>query len=89
MLRQHRNIVTLALALLFALSLVLFGCSSKPDAEQLKQLNDLKEEYAALQREVASKEQAKAQAEREIADKNAKLKKCNDDKQIVKQRLGQ
>ena len=89
MLRQHRNIVTLALALLFVLSLVFVGCSSKPDAEQLKQLNDLKEEYASLQREVASKEQAKAQSEREIADKNAKLKKCNDDQQIVKQRLGQ
>ena len=89
MLRQHRNVGTLAVALLFALSLVLVGCSSKPDAEQLKQLNDLKEEYASLQKEVGAKEQAKAQAEREIAEKNAKLKKCNDDQQIVKQRLGQ
>lgn len=85
--RNQTRFKTLATALLFTLSLAMVGCSSSPDAEQLKQLNDLKEEYASLQREVAAKEQAKAKAEREIAEKNAQLKKCNDDQQIVKQRL--
>lgn len=78
---------TLAIVFLAASSLFIAGCSSKPDAEEMKQLNDLKEEYAALQRDVASKEQAKANLQREISDTNAKLKKCNDDQVIVKQRL--
>jgi septal ring factor EnvC (AmiA/AmiB activator) len=84
---NNQRVLTLVLALLVTSSMFIAGCSSKPDAEQMRQLNSLKEEYAALQREVASKEQAKATLERETADKNAKLKKCNDDQQIVKQRL--
>ncbi|MBX2989949.1 MAG: hypothetical protein KF749_02145 [Bacteroidetes bacterium] len=77
----------LLVAFLFASSLFVAGCSGKADAEQMRQLNSLKEEYAALQREVASKEQTKSNLQREIADANAKLKKCNDDQEIVKQRL--
>ena len=84
---RNQGLATLAVIFLFASSLFVAGCSSKPDAEQMKQLNDLKEEYASLQKDVASKEQEKANLQREIADKNAKLKKCNDDQQIVKQRL--
>ena len=53
----------------------------------MKQLNDLKEEVASLQKEVAAAEQQKSALEKEIAEKNAKLKKCNDDQAIVKQRL--
>ncbi|HEX9007155.1 MAG TPA: hypothetical protein VF889_07665 [Bacteroidota bacterium] len=53
----------------------------------MKQLNDLKEEVAALQKDQAAKDQQKATLDREMADKNAKLKKCNDDQQVVKQRL--
>jgi septation ring formation regulator EzrA len=54
----------------------------------MKQLNDLKEEYADLQKEQSSKEQQKAALDREVAEKDAKLKKCNDDQQVVRQRLG-
>jgi len=78
-----------ALALLFAGSLVLFSCSSSPSDEELKMLRDLKEETTSLQNDIAKKEQDKAALEREVAEKNAKLKKCNDDQQVVKQRLGQ
>ena len=86
--RQHRPLVTLAAGFLIAFSVVLGGCSSRPDSEQMRQLNDLKEEYASLQREVTTKEQAKSTLTREVADKNAKLKQCNDDQQVVKQKLG-
>ena len=82
-----RTVTVLGATLLFSSSLMLFGCSSSPDEAQLKQLNDLKEEVAALQKDVAAKEQQKSALEREIAEKNAKLKKCNDDQQVVKQRL--
>jgi hypothetical protein len=85
--KNTRTVTTLGVALLMSGSLVLVGCSSSPDEAQMKQLNDLKEEVATLQKDVAAKEQQKATLEKEIAEKNAKVKKCNDDQQVVKQRL--
>jgi len=85
--KLNRMAAALALAILFSLSLVIVGCSSSPDEAQMKQLNDLKAEVASLQQDVTSKEQQKAAVDREIAEKNAKLKKCADDQVIVKQRL--
>ena len=79
--------VTFAVAMLLAGSLLVVGCSSGPDENELKQLSDLKAEAAALEKEVASKDQQKAQVDQQLAEKNAKLKKCTDDQQIVKQRL--
>ncbi len=83
----HRRITAFGATLLFSSSLLLFGCSSSPDEAQMKQLNDLKEEVASLQKDVAAKEQQKAGLDKDVAEKNAKLKKCNDDQQVVKQRL--
>jgi len=83
----NRTVTAFALAFLFAGSGVLVGCSSSPDEAQMKQLNDLKEEVTSLEKEVAAAEQQKSALDREIAEKNAKLKKCNDDQAIVKQRL--
>jgi predicted nucleic acid-binding Zn-ribbon protein len=54
----------------------------------MKQLNDLKEEYAALQKEASTLTQEKGALEKEVADKNAQIKKCNADQQTVRQRLG-
>jgi septal ring factor EnvC (AmiA/AmiB activator) len=88
MLRIKSSALAMFLALLFSSSVILVGCSSSPDESQLKQLNDLKEEYAALQKESATKEAEKAALDKEVAEKNAKLKKCNDDQLVVKQRLG-
>jgi hypothetical protein len=85
--KVNRTVTALALAILFTGSVVLVGCSSSPNEAQMKQLNDLKEEVASLQKEVAAKEQQKGAMEKEVAEKSAKLKKCNDDQAIVKQRL--
>ena len=88
MIRLNRTVTTLATAFLLSGSLALFSCSSSPDEEMLRQLNELKEEHAALEKEAAEKEQQKAALNKEIAEKNAKLKKCNDDQKVVQQRLG-
>jgi hypothetical protein len=85
---RTRMVTAFALALLFTGSLALVGCSSSPNEAEMKQLNDLKDEVASLQKDAASKEQQKATLEKEVAEKDAKLKKCNDDQQVVKQRLG-
>ncbi|MEW6509466.1 MAG: hypothetical protein AB1428_00765 [Bacteroidota bacterium] len=85
--KLNRTVTACALALLFSSSAALVGCSSSPDEAQMKQLNDLKEEVTSLEKDAAAKEQQKGALDREVAEKNAKLKKCNDDQAIVKQRL--
>ncbi len=82
-----RKVTTIGVTVLFSGSLLLFGCSSGPDDAQLKQLQDLKDETAQLDKEIKEKTTKKADLDRIVAEKNAKLKKCNDDQQIVKQRL--
>ena len=83
-----QRITGFGVVLAVALALALAGCSSKADEEQLKQLDDLKAEVASLQRDISSKEQQRGTLDREVADKNAKIQKCNDDQQTVRQRLG-
>ena len=85
--RTNGTIAGLCAALLFSGGMMLSGCSSSPNEEQMKQLNDLKDEVASLQKDVSAKQEQKSALDKEIADKNAKLKKCNDDQQVVKQRL--
>ncbi len=46
------------------------GCTSKPSAAELKQLEDLKAEVSSLQRELSAKESEKAALMTAIADKN-------------------
>jgi uncharacterized protein (DUF3084 family) len=82
-----RKVTSLGVTLLFASSLALVGCTSRPDEAEMKQLNDLKDEVASLQKEIAAKEQQKAALDKEVAEKNLKLKKCADDQAVVKQRL--
>jgi hypothetical protein len=85
--KLNRMVTALGMALLFTGSVVLIGCSSKPSEEEMKQLADLKSETAALQRDISAKEADKAALAKEIAEKNAKLKKVQDDAAVVKQRL--
>ena len=85
---MNRKVSVLAMALLFASSMAFVSCSSSPDEDQMNQLNSLKDEAAKLQSDQSAKEQQKAALDKEVAEKNAKLKKCNDDQQVVRQRLG-
>lgn len=81
-------VAIVGVALLFSSSTILMtGCSSGPDEAQLKQLDELKGEVASLAREVDEKEKQAEALTRELAAKNDKLQKCNDDQQVVKQRL--
>jgi septal ring factor EnvC (AmiA/AmiB activator) len=84
----NRAVTAVMMASLISGTLILSGCSSSPDEAEMKQLNDLKEEYASLQKEASSLEQEKSMLEKQNADKNAKLKKCSDDQKVVRERLG-
>ncbi len=87
MYRLNKKVTTIGVTLLFAGSILLAGCSSSPNEEQLKQLQSLKDEVAQLEKQVKEKTAQKADLDRVIAEKTAKLKKCNDDQAVVKQRL--
>jgi outer membrane murein-binding lipoprotein Lpp len=87
--KNNRIVMSLAAALLFSGSLLVTGCSSSPSEEQLAQLQSLKDEVASLQKEVDAKERDKASLTQSVAEKEAQLKKCNDDQQVVRKRLGQ
>jgi septal ring factor EnvC (AmiA/AmiB activator) len=78
---------TIGVTLLFSASLLQFGCSSGPDDTQLKSLQTLKDEVAQLEKEIKEKDTKKGELDKVIAEKSAGLKKINDDKAIVKQRL--
>jgi septal ring factor EnvC (AmiA/AmiB activator) len=68
--------------------LVVPGCSSSPSEEEMKQLNDMKAEVAAMQKQVSDKQNEKNALERQIAEKNGKLQQCQADQQAVKSALG-
>jgi hypothetical protein len=84
----NRAVTLLLMVFLLPGLFLMSGCSSSPSEEELKQLNDLKEEYAALQKQASMLTSEKDALEKEVADKNAKLTKCNEDQQVVRQRLG-
>jgi septal ring factor EnvC (AmiA/AmiB activator) len=67
----------LVAAILSGASLV--GCGGGVDEEQMQALNNLKAEVESLQSQVKAKEDEKASLQRQISDKDAKIKKCNDD----------
>lgn len=69
------------------LASVLAGCSSKPNAEELKKLEDLKAEVASLQSAISAKESEKAALQKAIADKDGQLTQCEKDKALVQERV--
>ena len=80
---------TLAISLVGSLvmAIAMTGCGSKPSADELKQLDDLKAEVTSLEKEIASKESEKAQLQRAMTEKDAQLTQCAKDREVLQQRL--
>lgn len=85
---KHYRSITLSLfmALLFAGSTFLVGCGGGVSEEQMQQLNDLKAEVESLQSQVNAKQNEKSQLERQVADKDAKIRQYLNDISAVNQR---
>ena len=73
------KLVLFLIAALFAGSSMMVGCGGGVDEEQMKALNDLKAEVESLRSQVKAKEDEKAALQKQISDKDAKIKKYNDD----------
>lgn len=78
----HTRLHAIVLALLFTLGIV--GCSSSPDEEEMRQLNDLKAEISSLEQQISAKEKEKAEVDKQVAEKNSRLEMCRADQDAVK-----
>lgn len=65
----------------------LIGCSSKPGAEELQQLNDLKSEVTSLENGIKARESEKDALIKAMAEKDAQLAQCAKDKDELQKRL--
>ena len=79
--------MTLMIGAVLMAGLFAAGCSSNANEEELAQLEALKAEVASIEKEVQNLESEKASLQQSIADKDAQLNKCNEDKKVVEERL--
>ncbi len=71
---QRAKIFTAAIAV-SGFVLVLSGCGGV-SAEQIEQLNTLKNQVSALENKVSSLNEEKSRLEKQIAERNKKLEEC-------------
>lgn len=85
--KKFKKLITasLASALLIG-SFTLTSCSGVSE-EQMAQLQALRTEVKALEKEIGDLKADKTKLEREIAEKNAKLDECNKLKAEIKKNL--
>ncbi len=82
-----KRIINSALIVVLVASMaVITGCSGVSE-EQMAELEALRSEVKALEKEVGTLKTEKAAIEREIAEKNAKLDQCAKEKAEVKKNL--
>ena len=86
MAKSRKLFMTLLLAAFISGSAFLTGCGGGVSEEQMQQLNDLRAEVESLQSQVNAKQDEKSQLERQVADKDAKIKQYLNDIAAVKQR---
>jgi outer membrane murein-binding lipoprotein Lpp len=83
-----RKIRPLLVAALFCGGLALWGCSSAPSDDELRQLSELKKQADQLDSEVKTKKADVAALSKRIADRNAALQQCQSDQEAVKKAMG-
>lgn len=82
-----KKIINTGLALVLVAGIIGFtGCSGVSE-EQMAELDALRSEVKALEKEVGSLKTEKAAIERDIAERNAKLDQCAKEKAETKKNL--
>lgn len=83
---KFKKLLNYSLVIVFIAGVIGFtGCGISD--EQVAELQSLRAEVTALQKEVDSLKSDKAQLEREIAEKNAKLDQCAKEKEETQANL--
>ena len=83
-----RAIKLLLIISMFSALMIVSGCSSSPSQEEKAQLDNLKSEVAQLESNVKAKQNEKATLDKQITEKNGRLKQCQSDQDAVKKALG-
>ncbi len=88
MVKRLRSFVMLLTVCLFAAGVMLTGCTRHPNEKQMKALEETKAAATAAQDKVAQLEKENADLKAKLAEKQAELKKVQDEKAKVLSRLG-
>jgi septal ring factor EnvC (AmiA/AmiB activator) len=86
MAKSKNLFLSLLIAAFISGSMFMTGCGGGVSEEQMQQLNDLRAEVESLQSQVNAKQDEKSQLERQIADKDAKIKQYMNDIAAVQKR---
>lgn len=82
-----KKITNTALVVVLVAGIIGFSGCSGVSEEQLAELDALRSEVRALEREVGSLKSEKAALEKDIAEKNARLDQCAKEKSDTKKNL--
>jgi septal ring factor EnvC (AmiA/AmiB activator) len=80
------KLVTVAVFLIGGLGFV--GCTKYASDEELKQLSDKQAEVTSQEDNIRKLQAEKANLEKQVAEKNGKLKQCQADQEAVKKAMG-
>jgi septal ring factor EnvC (AmiA/AmiB activator) len=73
---------------LFAGVLAVSGCTSNASEEEMRQLQNLRQEISSLRSQVSAKQQEVNDLKKQIADRDDRLKQCQADQEEAKKALG-
>lgn len=85
MARSVRLLTVMLFSLIFAVSLMLSGCTRYANEEQLNSLDETEAAALAAEEDLAAKEQEKAELEAKLAEKQEELKKVQDEKARIEE----
>jgi septal ring factor EnvC (AmiA/AmiB activator) len=84
--RKYFSIATIG-SIAIACALFLGSCSNKITEEQLKQIKELRAQERSLTENISKKKDEKAKLEAELNARKSDLKKCEDENNLIKQKL--
>ncbi|MDZ7262506.1 MAG: hypothetical protein ONB05_10430 [candidate division KSB1 bacterium] len=85
--RNWRRGVIILLAALFLSGLYISGCAKHPSQEELNALEEAKKAALASEDQLSKKQREKADLEKQLANKKAKLEELKNEKQKLESRL--
>ncbi len=83
---MRKNILALSAVLVLS-SMILWGCSSNPSKDELKQLETTQAEITSLTQKASALRMEKASLQQAIKDKQSTLKTCQDEQAAVDEKL--
>ena len=84
---MNKKAVWLAVSM-FAGAILVSGCANNATDAELQQLKDLRAQIAQLESQNSAKESQKSDLQKQLADRDDKLKQCQSDQEEYKKATG-